>query len=132
MATPETNVKNECFLAAGSDPAVLMWRQQVGIFRAYDNPDRIIKAGMPGQSDSCMAVCVEITPEMVGQKIAVLCQPEFKRPKGGRQSPKQKDWQKAIEQVGGIYRLIRSADELKQLITDVKSGKWRQNDESNK
>lgn len=123
MATKEINIQRACMLEAGSDPDVLIWRQHVGAYRALDAPERIIKVGLPGQADACMAVSVTITPDMVGKRIAVLCQPEFKAPKG-RQAVEQKRWQIAIERLGGIYRLIRSVDDLRQMIEDVKRGRW--------
>ena len=37
-------------------PDVLVWRQQVGIFRAYDDPKRVVHIGTPGMSDSMAVV----------------------------------------------------------------------------
>jgi hypothetical protein len=119
-------VQNPALLATGKHPDVLCWRQQVGLFRAYDDPRRVVKVGQAGMADSGMIVPVTITPDMVGQTIGVAVQPEFKVPKGGRQKGDQKTWQKAVERAAGVYRLIRSADEMHQLIADVRSGKaWR-------
>lgn len=117
-------VQDPCFLAVGGREDCLIWRQQVGLFRAYDNPKRVLRAGMAGQSDSGMIVRVKITPEMVGQEVGIAVQPEFKAGKG-RQSNNQKNWQKAVERVGGIYRLIRSVEEINRLIDDVKNGRWK-------
>jgi len=116
-------VQNPCFLAVGEREDCLIWRQQVGLFRAYDDPSRVIKAGMAGQSDAWMIVRVKITQEMVGKEIGVAVQPEFKTATG-KQSKNQKNWEKAVRRAGGIYRLIRSADEILRLIDDVKSGRW--------
>jgi len=117
-------VQDPCFLAVGGREDCLIWRQQVGLFRAYDNPKRVLRAGMAGQSDSGMIVRVKITPDMVGQEVGIAVQPEFKAG-NGRQSNNQKNWQKAVERVGGIYRLIRSVEEMNSLIDDVKSGRWK-------
>ena len=111
-------------LEVGCDPDVLVWRQQVGNFRAMDNPNRIVKIGVPGMSDAMMIVRVKITPEMVGKEIGVAVAPEFKVPRSGRQSDKQKLWQASFERRGGIYRLIRSAAEMLALVRDVKEGRW--------
>ena len=124
MANQETVIQNESMLEVGCDPDVLVWRQQVGNFRAMDNPNRIVKIGVPGMSDAMMIVRVKITPEMVGKEIGVAVAPEFKVPRSGRQSEKQKLWQASFERRGGIYRLIRSAAEMLALVRDVKEGRW--------
>lgn len=124
MANQETVIQNESMLEVGCDPDVLVWRQQVGNFRAMDNPNRIVKIGVPGMSDAMMIVRVKITPEMVGKEIGVAVAPEFKVPRSGRQSDKQKLWQASFERRGGIYRLIRSAAEMLALVRDVKEGRW--------
>lgn len=124
MANQETVIQNESMLEVGCDPDVLVWRQQVGNFRAMDNPNRIVKIGVPGMSDAMMIVRVKITPEMVGKEIGVAVAPEFKVPRSGRQSEKQKLWQASFERRGGVYRLIRSAAEMLALVRDVKEGRW--------
>lgn len=124
MANQETVIQNESMLEVGCDPDVLVWRQQVGNFRAMDNPNRIVKIGVPGMSDAMMIVRVKITPEMVGKEIGVAVAPEFKVPRSGRQSDKQKLWQASFERRGGVYRLIRSAAEMLALVRDVKEGRW--------
>lgn len=124
MANQETVIQNEAMLEVGCDSDVLVWRQQVGNFRAMDNPNRIVKIGVPGMSDAMMIVRVKITPEMVGKEIGVAVAPEFKVPRSGRQSDKQKLWQASFERRGGIYRLIRSAAEMLALVRDVKEGRW--------
>ena len=86
--------QNPSFLAVGSRKDVLVWRQQSGVFRSYDDPNRLIKVGVPGMSDAGMIVSVKITPEMVGRTIGVAVQPEFKT-NTGRQSPAQTDYRNA-------------------------------------
>lgn len=110
-------------LAIGSRPDVLAWRQMVGVFRAYDNPERVIKVGTAGMSDTGMIVAVTITADMVGKTVGVAVCPEFKTATG-KQKEKQQNWQRAVEAVGGIYRLIRSPAELVKLVEDVRRGIW--------
>ena len=51
-------------------------------------------------------------------------QPEFKA--GGQQTEAQGNWQRAVEARGGVYRLVRSADDMLALVADVQSGDaWR-------
>lgn len=109
-----TSVQNPIFLAA-SQYNCLMYRQQSGLFRSLNDPERKIMVGMPGMSDSAMIVPLKITPEMVGQTIGVSVQAEFKT-ENGRQSPKQKNWQAATESAGGIYKIFRTVDEFHQFM----------------
>lgn len=112
-----TTVQNPCFLAA-SDYPVLMWRQQAGMYRAYDNPARIVHVGLAGMADSAMIVPVKITQEMVGQTFGMAVQVEFKT-EAGRQSEKQKKWQQAVIQAGGRYELVSSVEQFKQLVESL-------------
>ena len=114
--------QNPALLAVGTRADVLVWRQQSGCFRSMDNPNRIVRVGQPGMSDSGMIVAVTITPDMVGKTIGVAVQPEFKCLKKGGQSDRQVEWQDAVEKRGGIYELVRSADQMVSLVERVKSG----------
>lgn len=110
-------------LAVGARPDVLVWRQQSGMFRSFDDPSKVVRVGQPGLADSLAVVAVQITPEMVGRTIGVAVASEFKT-STGRQSDVQRNWQRAFEQRGGIYRLIRSADDMLALVEDVQHGRW--------
>ena len=116
-------VQNPALLAVGARPDVLVWRQQSGLFRQYEPPHNPVRVGTPGIADSMAVVAVKITPDMVGKTIGVAVAPEYKTATG-KQSDRQKDWQAAFESRGGIYRLIRSADEMLALVDDVKAGNW--------
>jgi len=115
----EKNIQNASLLAVGTDKDVLAMRLHSGIFRSMDDPSRIVKVGTPGVSDSIAIVRVVITPDMVGKSIAVCAAAEFKTLKG-KQRDAQKNWQAAFEKRGGKYRLIRSAEEMKDFIDGIK------------
>lgn len=119
---PETRqAQNPALLAVGARPDVLIWRQQSGVFRAYDDPTRIVRVGVPGMSDAGAIVAVTITPDMVGKTIGVAVQPEFKTATG-KQRDKQQLWQAAVEKRGGIYQLVRSAEQMVSLVEKVQRG----------
>ena len=118
-----THVQNPALLAVGARPDVLVWRQQSGLFRAYDNPERVVRVGVPGIADTGMIVAVTITPDMVGRTIGVAVQPEFKVPRSGQQSESQANWQAAVELRGGVYRLVRSAGDMARLVAEVQDGR---------
>lgn len=121
----ETNLQNSAFNAVGRRDDVMIWRQVVGVFRSRTNKKRVIRAGVKGMSDSLMIVGVTITPDMIGKRIGVAVGVEFKT-ETGRQSDAQKRWQKAFEERGGLYRIVRSAGEITQLVENVRSGEaWK-------
>ena len=100
---------------------MLVWRQQSGLFRAFDAPEKVVRVGMPGVADAMAVVAVTITPDMVGQTIGVAVAPEFKTARG-QQAEAQANFQRAFEARGGVYRLVRSADDMRQLIQEVQDG----------
>lgn len=110
----EKKIQNECFLAVGMMDDVMIMRIHSGVFRSLTD-NRIIKVGVKGYPDSLLITGVEITPEMVGQKIAIVSAAEFKTEKG-RQSAEQVNFQKSFESIGGIYRLIKKIDDIIDLV----------------
>lgn len=69
----------------------------------------------PGFSDLFGMVMVEITPDMVGQKIAQFVALEVKAP-GGRPSEQQAKFLAAIRAVGGRSGVVRSPEDALRLI----------------
>jgi hypothetical protein len=119
------SVQNPSLLLAGQRPDTLIWRQQSGVFRSYDTPDRIVRVGTPGMADAGAIVAVTITPDMVGQTIGVAVQVEFKT-STGRQSNDQKLWQLATEKRSGVYSIVKSTNDMENLLNDISTGNhWR-------
>jgi hypothetical protein len=116
-------VQNPALLAASVLPGVLAFRQQSGVFRAMDDPARVVRVGLPGMADAGLIVAVTITPAMVGRMVGVSVQAEFKTPTG-RQAGDQRTWSEAVRRAGGAYALVRSADEMTELIARVRRGDW--------
>lgn len=114
-------VLNPSLIAVGQDPDVLIMRIQSGLFLTLDGK-RKVRVGLPGMPDTLAVVAVTVTADMVGQRIPVAVAPEMKTA-AGKQREQQKKWQAAFESRGGVYRLIRSAGELVELIERVKT--WR-------
>ncbi|EJG5414303.1 VRR-NUC domain-containing protein [Salmonella enterica] len=75
-------------------------------------------AGEPvnGTADLIGWTSIEITPEMVGQKIAVFTSVETKRQQGGRVSPEQIKWSDQVTKAGGIAIVANSDDLAEDLI----------------
>ena len=108
MRNPETNIMNKIMLAM-SKKGYLIWRNQVGLFKTLDG--RTVNIGIKGSSDLMAVKPTVITPEMVGQTLAVFVAVEVKTATG-RQSEPQKKWQKAVEKLGVKYILARSEDDI--------------------
>lgn len=120
---PETRIQNSALLAVGQRQDVMAMRLQSGVFRSYDDPDKIVRVGQPGLADTMMIVAVQITPEMVGKTVGVAVAAEIKTAKG-RQSAAQRAWQTAFEARGGQYRLVRSPDEMLDVVDGVQRGEF--------
>lgn len=118
-----THVQHPSMLAVGSRPDVLIWRQQSMMVRAMDNPERLIRIGLPGMADAGLIVATVVTPDMVGRTIGVAVQAEFKTDEG-RQSDAQRNWRHAVEQRGGIYELVRTPEQMVDLVERVRRGQW--------
>lgn len=108
MRNEETNIMNRIMLAM-SKKGWLVWRNQVGLFKTLDG--RTVNIGIKGSSDLMAVKPTVITPEMVGQTLAVFVAVEVKTATG-RQSEPQKKWQKAVEKLGVKYILARSEDDI--------------------
>lgn len=115
-----TDVQQPALLAVGRRPDVLAWRQQSGLFRQFEPPHRPVRVGVPGLSDAMLVVAVEITQAMVGRTLGVALAAEFKRAQG-RQSRPQQAFQRAVEQRGGAYVVVRSAAELEAAVTELQA-----------
>lgn len=108
MRNPETNIMNKIMLAM-SKKGYLIWRNQVGLFKTLDG--RTVNIGIKGSSDLMAIKPTVITPEMVGQTLAVFVAVEVKTATG-RQSEPQKKWQQAVEKLGVKYILARSENDI--------------------
>lgn len=71
--------------------------------------------GNPGGSDLIGYRRVTVTPEMVGQEIAVFAAVEVKTPRG-RIKAEQQQFVDHIRSAGGIAGIARSVDEAKSIL----------------
>ena len=58
---------------------------------------------------------VTVTPEMVGQQVAVFTSIEVKAA-SGRLRPEQRQWLDAVQAAGGIGGVARSVDDARALL----------------
>jgi hypothetical protein len=97
----ETTLQNEIRLELGKRKNVRMFRNNVGQIGA-------VNFGLcVGSSDLIGFQSVTITPEMVGQKVAVFTAFEIKTPKG-KPTPAQTKFIEMVRSFGGIGAIVRS------------------------
>lgn len=58
-----------------------------------------------------------VTPEMVGQRVAVFTSIEVKTPTG-RLRPEQEQWLKVVQAAGGIAGVARSVEDAEALVRE--------------
>ena len=112
MANAETEIQQRIRLALGTHPEIRLFRNQVGQL-----PDprtgRPVQFGLArGSADLIGWRTITITPDMVGQRLAVFTSIEVKTTTG-RVRPEQTAWLGAVHKAGGIAGVARSvADSL--------------------
>jgi len=105
----EANIQNQILAAIGSRPDCRLFRNHVG--RVQDQYARWHTFGLcVGSADLIGWRAVTVTPEHVGQTLAVFLSIEVKTDKG-KPSTEQLRWQKVVKQHGGIAMIARSAEE---------------------
>jgi hypothetical protein len=84
--------------------------------------DVVVRQGRPLHAGLCVGSgdligysTVEITPEMVGQRVAVFASVEVKGPRT-RVSPEQKAFAQHIQQAGGLAGIARSVFDAEQIL----------------
>lgn len=110
-----------------SDATTRLWRNNVGAAwqgKAVEHsgglvtlygPRRVEYGLAPGSSDLIGLRSVEITPEMVGQRVAIFCAVEVKTAKG-RPTDEQAAFLKTVNLLGGRAGIARSEDEAKIIV----------------
>ena len=115
MANVETKIQQEIRLGLGTREDVRLFRNQVGQL-----PDprtgRPVQFGLAkGSADLVGWKTVTITPDMVGQEVAVFASIEVKTPTG-RPTQYQQAWLTAVEKAGGIAGIARSVDDALRIV----------------
>lgn len=116
MSNEETTIQQRIRLAVGLLPDVRIFRNQVGSL-----PDprtgRLVTFGLAkGSADLIGWRTIEITPDMVGQRVAVFCSLEVKTATG-RLTDQQRNWLEAVRRAGGIAGVVRSVADAQQILS---------------
>ena len=108
-------------------PSVRLFRNNVGLGYmgtvAREEPPiivlrnyRHVKYGLHvGSSDLIGWRSIEITPDMVGKRIAVFASVEVKT-ETGKPTDEQKNWIDQVRKAGGIAGVVRSVDDAVRLL----------------
>ncbi len=115
VANAETTLQQQIRLALGTRADTRLFRNQTG---ALPDPrtGRLVTFGLArGSADLIGWRTVTITPEMVGQRIAVFTSIEVKTPTG-RLAPAQQHWLQAVRTAGGVAGVVRSVNDAIKLI----------------
>lgn len=94
-------------------------KQQTVVVHAGDvviRDARPFRAGVEGMSDLVGYTVIEVTPEMVGQRMAIYTALECKGD-GGRLRPAQAVFIDCVESAGGIAGVVRSEDDARHIIS---------------
>ncbi|MGZ8158379.1 MAG: VRR-NUC domain-containing protein [Methylobacter sp.] len=113
MANAETVLQQNIRLALGKLPGVRLFRNNVG--QAETSDGSVIQYGLcRGSSDLVGWKTVEITPDMVGQRVAIFTAIEIKTAKG-RMSELQQNFINRVQLDGGISGVARSIEDAEAL-----------------
>jgi len=109
----EQQIQQQIRLSCSRGP-VRLHRNNCGTLR--DQHGRPVSFGLAkGSSDLIGWTTRTITPEMVGQQVAVFTSIEVKSPTG-RVRPEQQQWIDAVQAAGGIAGVARSVEDAQQLL----------------
>ena len=109
----EYEIQQRIRMACGRGP-VRLWRNNTGAL--VDQQGRFMRFGLcKGSSDLIGLRALEVTPEMVGQRIAQFVALEIKAA-GGVVSPEQRAFLRLVQKLGGAAALCRSVEEAEQLL----------------
>jgi hypothetical protein len=115
MANAETTLQQQIRVAVGSRSDLRLFRNQVGSL-----PDprtgRLVTFGLArGSADLIGWRTVVVTPEMVGQRLAVFTSIEVKTATG-RLRPEQQAWLGVVRGAGGVAGVVRSVEDALNLM----------------
>jgi len=124
----ELNIQKSIMIAVSKLKVVRVFRNNVGTAWVgnvsptsdggkYIKNARPLHAGLcKGSSDLIGWTTKEITPEMVGKKVAIFTALEIKTPTG-KATPEQKTFLRVVKEAGGISGIARSEADAVNLVS---------------
>ena len=109
----EHEIQQRIRLACGHGP-VRLWRNNSGAL--VDQQGRLVRFGLcKGSSDLIGLRTLEITPDLVGERLAQFVALEIKGARGVV-SPEQRAFLALVEQLGGLAAVCRSVEAAEQTL----------------
>ena len=113
VSVSEHEIQQRIRLACGHGP-VRLWRNNSGAL--VDQQGRLVRFGLcKGSSDLIGLRTLEITPGLVGQRLAQFVALEIKGARGVV-SPEQRAFLALVEQLGGLAAICRSVEAAEQVL----------------
>lgn len=112
----EQYIQQAIRLRCGRNNKVRLWRNNTGVL--MDRNGRPVQFGLcPGSSDLIGLRQVVVTPDMVGQAVAVFVAIEVKGAKG-RVSEKQQNFIVMVKEMGGFAGVARTVEDAEKLLSE--------------
>lgn len=109
----ETGLLHQIRADLGSRSTTRAFRNNIGT-AVYANGARVEYGLCPGSGDLIGWESVVITPDMVGQRVAIFLSIEGKS-ETGRPTKKQRNWVERVREAGGRAGIARSVAEARQI-----------------
>lgn len=114
----ETTILQRIRLAIQRVPGVKLFRNNCGGLK--DQNGRFVQFGLhPGSADLIGWQTIQITPEHVGQRLAVFTSIEVKTDTG-KVKPEQANWQRVVNEAGGRAFVARSEEAAVEFLAEKK------------
>lgn len=105
----EADIMRSIQLDLSKDPNIRLFRNNVGVLQ--DVNGQHVRYGLcPGSSDLIGWTAVEVTPSMVGTRIAIFTAQEVKTPTG-RVTVEQENFIAAVIRAGGFAGVVRDTSD---------------------
>lgn len=101
----EAEIQDAVRLALDSTPGLVLWRNNIGV---ADRNGRMIRFGVGGKGGA------DLIGMLNGRFVAI----EIKTA-AGKQTAEQRTFQQLVERCGGIYVVLRSAEEARQWLASI-------------
>lgn len=111
----EKNIQAGILSALGARPDCRLFRNNVGVAR-YPDGSTVAYGLCPGSSDLIGMTSVQITPDMVGRRLAVFTAIEVKNQAKAKRQDNQKSFIAMVRERGGCAGFAASVDEALSII----------------
>lgn len=110
----ETEILQNIRLALGTTPGLTLWRNNTGALR--DVMGRLVHYGLcEGSADLIGLRTIIVTPDMVGQPLAVFAAVEVKNERG-KPTSQQVNFLQHVRAAGGLAGVARSPEQARLIL----------------